>query len=471
MPRFIVIGGGVTGLAAAHRLTEIAAARGEPAEVQVLEASARPGGIVSTVNKDGYLLEEGPDCFITDKPWALDLCRRLGLSGEIIGVSPGPRRAYVVRRGALLPVPEGFRLLAPCTLKSLFDSPLLSLPGKLRAALDLFIRPRVSKDDESVGAFVRRRFGRQVLERIVQPLVTGIYSADPDRLSLRASFPKFQELEAKHGSLLRALRSRESDEAAAEGEASGARYDLFRTLRKGMGGLVSALVSRLPQGAVLVHAAVQEIRRVAGRWDVLVDTGHKLSADGLILALPAQRLAKLLRPLDSGAADILAQVPYASSGTLHLAFPWSAVQGAPEGLGFVVPAVENNSLLGCTFSSAKFPGRSPREVALLRAFIHPSRLDLEEEILVEKVRGDLAHLLRIKGDPVMAHFKRHSAAMPQYPVGHLDRVAALDWRAKIIPRLTLAGNWQRGVGLPDCVKSGEDAADLLVSKMSQPSHS
>ncbi len=466
-PRVVVIGGGVTGLAAAHRLQELSLERNAPVEIQVLEGSPRLGGVAATRSAEAYLLEEGPDSFITEKPWALDLCRRLKLDAQLIPTNPA-RQSHVLWDGKLHPIPDGFHLMAPGKLGPVLRSSLFSLDGKARVAMERLVRARHDKEDESVSSFVRRRLGAEVLERLVQPLVSGIYGGSVEDMSMQASFSKFVDMERDFGSLTAAMKSGEKD-APPEG-TSGARYSLFMSLKSGLGSLVNALHQSLAPGAALVNASVQSLVRVAGRWDITLDTGYKMSADGVIVALPAPKAGRLLRSLDGGVADTLAGVKYTASANVHFAYPWSSLGRSPEGFGFVVPAALKKPLLGCTFVSAKFPGRAPKEMALLRAFIAPSHMDLHDEELVEKVKGELKDILGIQGEPLFALLKRHAQVMPQYTVGHAARMAGLDWRIKIIPRLTVAGNAYRGVGLPDCVKTAEDAAELLLAKMAQPSH-
>lgn len=462
--RVIVIGGGITGLAAAHRLVELSRERSAEVEVQVFEGGARPGGVISTVEKDGCLLEEGPDSFIIDKPWALALCKRLGLDDQLIPTS-AIRKSHVLWDGRLHPVPEGFHLMAPTRLGPVFSSSLFSMDTKARIAMERLVPPRQSTDDESVGAFVRRRLGGEALERLVQPLVSGIYGGDPDKLSMQAAFSRFAEMERKYGSLMAAAKA--EDSPLPQAGVSGARYSLFMSLKSGMGSLVQALMGALPPRSVLVDASVQSILRTGGRWEVTLDTGYKAQADGVILALPAHKTARLLRPIDGGAADALASVRSAASANVHFAFRWSALTKAPESFGFVVPGTLKKPLLGCTFASAKFPGRAPKDVAILRAFVHPDFLEMDGEEITQKILGELRLILGIQGEPLFTSFKFHPQSMPQYEVGHVNRVAAVDWRIKSLPRLAVAGNALRGVGLPDCIRSAEDAAELMMIKLGQ----
>lgn len=326
-----VIGGGISGLAAAFRVTELARERGTPVEVQVLEATTRPGGIVRTMNEGSYLLEEGPDSFLSEKPWALDLVRRLGLERELLPTNDS-RKSHVWWGGRLHPIPDGFYLMAPGKLKPILASTLFSVDGKARIAMERLVPARKTSDDESIGSFVRRRLGAEALERLVQPLVSGIYGGDVNEIGMQGHFNKFLEMESSHGSLSAAMRSVEKSPIPEEG-VSGARYSLFMSLKGGMGSLVDALLRELPKDSVLVNASVQSVAWVMGRWEITLDTGYKMQADGVVMALPAPKAARLLRPIDAGVADTLAGVKYGGSAAVYFAYPWTSLGAVPESFG------------------------------------------------------------------------------------------------------------------------------------------
>jgi protoporphyrinogen/coproporphyrinogen III oxidase len=489
VPRVAIVGGGVSGLAAAHRFQELSRERERPLEVHLLEAGERLGGVIATEPRDGFLLEAGPDSFITDKPWALDLCRRLGLTEQLIGTNPSYRRSYVARAGRLYPVPEGFQLLAPSRLGPFLASGLFSWPGKLRMALEPLIPPRRGGEDESLAAFVERRLGREALARIAQPMVAGIYGADPRRLSLQATLPRFLKMEQEHGSLLRAMwtqrkasrgktenaktrrsEGREEGQSASTG-VSGARYGLFVSFDGGMQALVDALVARLPVGAVSFGARVTRLHCTGGGWRLAVegDTGkaEEASYDAVCLALPAHRTAGLLSEVDAGLAEQLRAIPYGSAATVNLAYRRADVPHPLDGFGFVVPSSERRSLLGCTFSSVKFAGRAPEGHALLRAFLGGSPAP-EDDAVTAAVREDLRALLGITAAPLFVTVHRSPASMAQYTVGHLERVAAIEEATRRWPGLALAGNGFRGIGIPDCVHSGERAAEQIWEALFSP---
>lgn len=462
--RVVVVGGGIAGLAAAHRLLELARDGGWALDVTLLEATDRLGGTIRTEAADGFLLEAGPDSFVSEKPWALALAERIGLGPRLRRTDDRHRRTYVVRRGRLVPLPEGFVLLAPARVGPVLASPVFSLGGKLRMGLDLVLPRRRGGGDESLGSFVRRRLGRQVLERVAQPLVGGIYTADPDRLSLAATMPRFLALEREHRSLILGLRRAAPSRDAAG--ASGARWSLFVTLAGGMEELVRALAARLPAGAVRLGVAVTTVTRRGSGWTVRTGDGDALDADGVVLAGPAPGMAGVVREADHTLAGLLAGIGYASSATVALAYPRRAIRHPLDGFGFVVPRVERRPSVACTFSSVKYPGRAPEGWVLLRVFLggagQPETLHHDDAALVRLAHEDVAALLGIDHPPVLSRLWRHPRSMPQYEVGHLDRVAAIEARLEALPGLVLAGGAYRGVGIPDCIRSGELAAERLA---------
>lgn len=464
MSRVAVVGGGIAGLAAAHRLREVA----PTVEVVLLEAADRVGGDIATEHAGGFTIEAGADAFLTEKPWALALCERIDLTGGIVGTNPGDRRTWVVHRGALAPLPEGFLLLAPTDLRAIATSSLFSWTAKLRMALDLVL-PRGGGGDESLASFVRRRLGREVLERAAQPLVSGIYTADAERLSLAATMPRFLDLERRHRSLILGLRA-EVARAPATGGGAGARYGLFVAPETGMGTLPTTLARRLPEGALRLRTPVTGVERADGAWRLRAGS-EALTADALIVAAPAHVAAGLLSPVDPQLGRLLGEIDHASSATVTLAYR-SADLPELRGFGFVVPAIERRALLACTYASRKFPGRAPAGHELLRAFVggalRPELAALEDEALVATVRRELAELVGIQASPVLVRVQRHPRAMPQYAVGHLERVAAIETRVAALPALVLAGNAYRGVGIPDCVRSGEAAAEAMARGIGSP---
>ena len=475
--RAVVIGGGITGLTACYRLTQQAQAGNLPLDVTLLEASDHLGGVIATRQRNGLLMEEGPDCFLTTKPEGVELCDELGLHDELIGTNTEHRQSFIVRHGKLVPVPQGFYLMAPGSLWPFVTTRAFSWPGKLRMALDLVLPRRASEDDESLAAFVTRRLGREALERMAQPMLGGIYTADPRHLSMRATMPQFLEMEQHHRSLILALRHRQRQAGAQQPGVSGARYGLFASFQHGMQTLVDALADRLPAGTVRLQTPVRSVRRNpdSQRWSISLEAcpglrpgdDPDLEADALCLALTAPQAARLLAGLDSELAVGLHDIPYASSAVVTLACDRADIAHPLNGMGFVVPAVEQRNLIACTFSSVKFAGRAPFGKVLLRAFVGGA-LQQEQALWSDaKLQGavyhDLRQLLGLTGKPTLGHVSRHPSAMPQYHVGHLKRVERLEAPAHRWPGLALAGNAWHGVGVPDCIRSGDKAARGLLA--------
>jgi len=461
--RLVVVGGGITGLAAAHHALELARERRIALELTLVEARERLGGTIATERAGGFLIEAGPDSFLSEKPWALALCRRLGLEDRLARTDDRYRKVFVWHAGRLHPLPDGWELLAPTRLAPFLSSRLFSWPGKLRMAFDLVL-PRGIADDESLGAFVRRRLGREALERVAQPLVAGIYTADPDDLSLTATMPRFAELEKQERSIILGLRR--ARRRARETGVSGARWSLFVTLKEGMEDLVAALATRLQPGTVLLKQRVAGVERRGDRWRVATAEGADLDADRVIVATESHAAARMLRYVDPTLATLLAEIPYASSATVTLGYRRADVLHPLDGFGFVVPRTEKRALLACTFSSVKYAGRAPEGDVLLRAFVggalNEAVLELDDAPLVMRARAELREALGITAAPALARVFRWPKAMPQYHVGHLARVETIERRAGALPGLDLAGGAYRGVGIADCVRSGEAAAERAL---------
>jgi oxygen-dependent protoporphyrinogen oxidase len=464
--KLVVIGGGISGLAAAHRAWELARGRSVPVDLTLIEARSRLGGTIMTEHVDGFLVEAGPDSFLSEKPWALALCRRLGIEDRLARTDDRFRKTFVLFRGRLHPLPDGFQLLAPTRVGPFLGSRLFSWPGKLRMALDLVL-PRGGGDDESLGDFVRRRLGAEALERIAQPLVAGIYTADPDTLSLAATMPRFLELERRERSVTLALwrAARRAPQAAAG--TSGARWSLFVTMRDGMEDLVRAVSDRLPPASVRLKERVHGFERTRDGWRVLLADGGDLHADLVIVATEAHQAARLLRYVDPALAQLLGEIPYASSATVSLGYRRDAIPHPLDGFGFVVPRSEGCPILACTFSSVKYPRRAPAGHALLRVFLGGALaegvLTAGEEALVALARKDLARVLGVTAPPVLTRVWRHPASMPQYVVGHIARIDAIERALAAHRGLAVAGGAYRGVGIADCVRSGESAVERLFA--------
>jgi oxygen-dependent protoporphyrinogen oxidase len=478
IPRVVVLGGGITGLAAAYRLRELATAHEKPLETMVLESSARVGGALETVRSGGYIIETGADSMLSEKPAALRLVKRLGLEADIIGTQERFRRTYVVHNGRLVPIPDGFFLMAPALLRPVLRSKLFSPFGKLRILAEPLIPRRRRRDDESLAAFVRRRLGREVLERVAQPLAGGIYTADPAMLSVAATMPRFVEMERRYSSLIRGLKAASRSSRAAR-EASGARWSLFVSFVNGITQLTDALAIRLGNSIrYRAHVTGLERQTSAERprrraWRLRLEDDLSVEADAIICTIPGYAVAPLLRPHNEALATMLEEIEYASAATVNMAFRENDFTGVPPSFGFVVPAIEHRRIIAGSFSSLKYSGRAPTGMVLARAFLggalQKDMMTLDDGELIAAATEEFAALLGVKAAPAMTHVRRWPRSMPQYAVGHLQRAAAIEQQAARLHRFALAGAFLRGVGIPDCVQSGESAAEAIFSNLAASS--
>ncbi len=446
IPRVAVLGGGITGLAAAYRLRELAAAHEIPLETILLESGARVGGALETIRSGGFVIETGADSILSEKPSALRLVKRLGLEAEIIGTQERFRRTYVVHDGRLVPIPDGFSLMAPALLRPVLRSRLFSPFGKLRILVEPLIPRRRRRDDESLAAFVRRRLGREVLERVAQPLAGGIYTADPAILSVAATMPRFVEMERRYGSLIRGLKAASRSNRAAR-EVSGARWSLFVSFTNGIS-----------------QSAERPRRRV---WRLRLEDDLSVEADAIVCTIPAYAAAPLLRPQSETLAAMLEGIEYASAATVNMAFRETDFASLPQSFGFVVPAIERRKIIAGSFSSFKYSGRAPSGMVLARVFLggalQKEMIALDDNELLAAATEEFAALLGVKAVPTLTHVRRWPRSMPQYAVGHLQRAAAIEQETARLYRFALAGAFLHGVGIPDCVQAGESAAEALFS--------
>ena len=436
----------------------------------LFEASKRLGGVLQTVERDGFLLERSADNFLTNVPWAVDLCRRVGLEDELLETNSTNRRALVVHRGKLLPVPEGFLLLAPQRVGPVLRSPLLSWRGKMRLACERFVPARRDGREESLSEFAQRRLGREAFERIVQPLVGGIYTADPDRLSVAATLPRFTDMEREFGSLTRGMKKSKRPQQAESN--SGARYSMFVAPRQGMSALIDAIAARLTPDSVQYESPVEHIAQTEdGRWRMRHARGEYRQSqvhdfDALVLAAPIAHTARLLESVAPQAAAELARIESASSAVVTFGFRRDQISHALDGFGFVVPAAENRRILAGSFSSNKFPGRAPEGCVSIRVFLggalQSELLERDDSELTAIAHEELEELIGVSGEPLFSTVTRWNEAMPQYHVGHNALIERVQNSIAALPGLELAGNVFVGVGVPHCIHSGEQAAERIL---------
>ena len=439
----VVIGGGITGLAAAFELQR----RG--VTVQLVEAAPRVGGVVRTERTDGWVIDAGPDALLAHKPAAVELCRELGLSDRLVSTRL-PRTAYVLRDGRLCPLAEGSFLGFPLSVGALARSPLFTWAGKIRLACEVAV-PRGDSEDESIASFVRRRFGREACEYLAEPLLAGIHAGDAERLSMRALFPRLFEAERQAGSVLRSLRALRA--APSPGGA-------FVSLPGGTGELVDALSAALGPATVQLSSRVTNLERDGG-FTIATEAGP-LQARAVVLTIPAHAAGALLRGFDTTLPGLCESIPYASTATVALGYRRDQIGHPLNGSGFVVPRVEGGALLAATWVTSKWPGRAPDGYALLRGFLgggrDPHRLERSDRELVDAARAALTAVLHIGGEPVLTRLYRFPRQSPQYEVGHLQRVAAIERRVAAVPGLFVAGSGFHAIGIPDCIADGRQTA-------------
>lgn len=472
-PRTVVIvGGGISGLATAFSLQEQAVKASLPIRCTILESGSSWGGKIVTHRVGEMVTEAGPDSFLSQKPAGLELCRKLGLAEQLINTNETGKKACVLYKGRLHDLPEGLLSFSPRQLGSFLRSGLLSWTGLVRMGLEVAV-PAGSSTDESVAAFLRRRFGSQAYERVLEPLMAGIYAGDAEQMSLKATFPRFFELEQRYGSIVRGMMA--AKKAASPVSTAQPRRTMFVSLKNGLGDLVTALTARLAQEGVglRLDARVDAIRvrsHELGRWmyDLIMQDGSALSADGVVLATPAYVSADLLRPLTPIAGGLLDMIPYASTATIAMTFPRAATS-AVEGFGFIVPRTEQRHVIAATWTSLKWPHRAPADQLLARCYVggvgREDILQLDDEALAEQVRGELAAVCGIRAEPGYTEVNRWWKAMPQYTLGHLDRLAQLEAAVSRYPGLILTGAGYRGVGIPDCIRDGATAAERIVQDL------
>ncbi|MGY8767275.1 MAG: protoporphyrinogen oxidase [Pirellulales bacterium] len=459
--RIAVIGGGISGLAAAHRVHELA----PDCQIKLFEASDQLGGVLHTSQQGNFLVEHSADNFITNVPWGVDLCKRVGLEHELLQTNEKLRKAFVVCRGKLEEVPEGFLLMAPSKIGPILKTRILSWRGKARLAWEYFVPQRKSTEDESLRSFVVRRLGKEAYERLVQPLIGGIYTADPNKLSIAATLKQFVEMEREHGCLIRGMRKKEQDK-----NQSGARYSMFVAPKGGMGALVQEIATRLPNDCVQLNTGVESVKELeTGSWEVKLSTGDTKQFDAVIVATPAPISTKIIKSWNQELSDRLAKIPYAGCSVAVLGVKKSQIAQPVAGFGFVVPEIENRKILAASFSSHKFPGRSPDDEVLIRVFVggacHPELGDLSDEEITSIAQAELGSLIGLTGEPIFSKVTRWTQHMPQYHVGHLDNVQAIELLAAEHSGFELAGNAYRGVGVPQCIYSGEQAAQRATQSL------
>jgi oxygen-dependent protoporphyrinogen oxidase len=465
--RIVIIGGGIAGLSAAYNANKNA----PEAKVTLLEAGSHWGGKITTHRvpfDDGdFIIEGGPDTFLATKPWGVALCKELDLENRLHGTNQKQKNTYVLHRNKLQPLPDGLAMMIPTNIPSIIKSQLVSWPGKIRMGIDFLLPGQNGHHDESLGHFVSRRLGREAYENLIEPLMSGIYAGDGDKLSLQSTFPYLHDLEVKYGSLARgALKMRQSM-AARGGKTQGSR-SAFLTPTTGLAEIVEALIDQLQSADLRLDAPVSQISHTDSHYQVELETGETLEADSVVLATPAPVSGKLIAPIDPELAAVLRSISYASTATVTMAFKQKDVPRPLDGYGYVIPRREGRRALACTWTSTKFPHRAPEGYALLRVFIGRAGQEMDipwnDTGLLQLAREELELTLGITTEPLVNRVFIWEDAMPQYNLGHPEKLAKIDAALEKYPGLALAGNGYRGIGIPDCIHSGELAVERILER-------
>lgn len=465
-PHILIAGGGISGLSAALELQD----RG--ATVTLVEAGSRFGGPLHTEQIDDYQVDTGPDSFLSSKPDGIALIERLGLQDRVINTRPDGGGTFILRKGRLVPLPEGITLLVPTQFRAVATTPLLTPLGKLRLLLDYVLPARTSGPEESVGDFVKRRMGRQAFEQLAEPLLSGIYAGDAAKLSLQSTFPRLLDVEQQYGGIIKGAIAQRKAAKQRSTSPTAPRYSPFVSLEGGLGELIDRLVAELEPSDIRLDTALTSMEPAAEGYLATLSDGTSLTVNGVILATPAAASADLIEQLIPPLATTLREIPYVSSATVSMAFRQSDVEGKQGGRGFVIPRVEGRKLTAMTWSSNKFAGRVPDGIALLRGFVGRAGQEetafLPEEELIRLVRSELATITGITAEPVMAKSFRWHRTLPQYNIGHKDRLERIERTLSSHPRLAVTGSAYRGVGIPDCIGNARREATALLERINQP---
>lgn len=470
----IVVGGGIAGLSAAYHAVKKATEFHIPLRVTIIEAGDRWGGKIHTQRvalDDGqFIIEGGPDTFLATKPWGVELCRELGLGQRLHGTNPQQKNTYVLHRDRLMPLPDGLAMMIPTNIRAILKSGLISWPGKVRMGLDFVIPAAHPNGDESLGNFVSRRLGREAYENLIEPLMSGIYAGNGDALSLASTFPYLRDLELKYGSLARGALKMRSQSAGKPVQGS---RSAFLTPTTGLVEIVEALLESLKSSQADLRLGTRVVGLVKKQEGYLVALGDgaTLQADGVILAAPAYASGAILSELDAELSQTLTRIPYASTATVSLAYRLEEVPRRLDGYGYIIPRRERREALACTWTSTKFPHRAPEGYALVRVFIGRAGQDMsmpkQPEQLEALARRELEQTLGIRSEPLLSRVFIWEKSMPQYNLGHPGILSRLSEQIKNHPGLALAGNGYRGIGIPDCIHSGELALEAVMPQLTE----
>jgi len=472
MKKVIIIGGGIAGLAAAYRIQEEISNNAQ-VSCTVLEASDRLGGKIHTIRKDGFILERGPDSFISQKPAVVDLCKKLGIDDHLMGTKTAHPKTFVYLNNKMVTIPDGLSLMVPTKFMPFVTTRLFSWPGKIRMGLDLFLPRKRGNADESLASFVRRRLGTEALERMAQPLMSGIYASDPEHMSLNASFPMFAQVEKKYRSLVLGMLAQKRKRATTPAPPTPNGYkpfSFFLTMKNGLSEIVETLIEQSPDILFRTKAPVDSLRKEGNGWRVWLKSGEELEADAVIISTPANLTARLMEDWAPGITARLDQIPYVSTAAVVLGYDRKQFSHPLRGFGFVVPHIEKRKITACTWVSSKFPGRAPDDRVLLRAFVggavNEHLAEQDTETIKQQVREELRDIMGVHEEPLFCEVFQYKKGNVQYRVHHPQLVAEIEKELADYKGLYLAGSAYKGIGIPDCVKNGTENAEAALKFLS-----
>jgi len=467
MKKIVIIGGGIAGLSAAYHIHE-EIFKNIPVECTLLESSEKFGGKISTMRFDGFIVERGPDSFISQKPQAIELCKKLGLEDRLTGTSPDHPNTYVCLKNKLVTMPDGLSLMIPTKFMPFILSPLFSWMGKIRMGMDLFLPKKKGNGDESLASFVRRRMGEEALEKMAEPMLAGIYASDPELMSINSTFPMFVQTEQKYRSLILGMLVRKRQQIIHRAKIPKGKQpvSLFMTLKNGLDEMVETLVEKAINITFRAGTKVMDLSRAEEGWRLTLNDGSSINADAVILATPAQISAHLIEQTSPKVAGLLNQIRYVSTATVSIAYKKEGFPHSLDGFGFVVPKTEGKRILACTWTSSKFPERVPEEYVMLRCFVggamREELAELDEDSIGTMVREELLDIMGIDCEPVFLKIFRYKKSNVQYQVGHAALIESVRKELQSFPGLVVTGSAYTGIGIPDCIRDGVSAAKEVI---------